>query len=147
MATEVTTNVTPSLHPDIIKNVDGYDDDTAGVLAQTEAAFKTAYDGLNSIYEARAAVFSDPRLNEAGALLKTDDFAGPVLDRITRAFDAETARLDAVHGVPPPVLQRGRGQPAPLPAVQGTEEGVQKATAPVKVTALRCAVWSSRAGA
>lgn len=93
MSDNIDTRVSPSLHPDVLTNIDGYDDEVAPLLAQTAEAFRTAYSGLQSVHDAREAAFSDPTLTESAALLKVDDYAGPVLDRITRAFDAETARL------------------------------------------------------
>jgi len=43
MADEIDTRVTPSFHPDTVRAIDEYDDDTASILAGTEAAFNEAY--------------------------------------------------------------------------------------------------------
>lgn len=94
MSDTIDTRITPSLHPRRVKEVDGYDDETALVLGQTETAFSEAYEGLRSIHDAKEAAMRDPRLNEAGALLKTDDYAEKVFGKITRAFDNELARLN-----------------------------------------------------
>jgi len=93
MSKDIDTRITPSLHPLRIKELDGYDDETALVLGQTEEAFTTAYEGLKSIWDAKDAAMRDPRLNEAGALLKTDAYADTVFNKITRTFDTELARL------------------------------------------------------
>ena len=38
----VDVRVSPGLHPDNVKQIDGYDDDTAPYLAPTMTAFSTA---------------------------------------------------------------------------------------------------------
>lgn len=90
----IDTRISPALHPENIKSIDGYSDDTALVLGLTEAAFTEAYEGIRSIHDAKAAAAKNPTLTEGAKLLQVDDFAGKKLDKITRAFDAELARLD-----------------------------------------------------
>ena len=93
MSEEIDARITPALHPGNVKALDGYDDETALVLGQTVDAFTAAYEGLKSIWAAKEAAMRDPRLNESGALLKTDAYADSVFNRITKTFDAEMARL------------------------------------------------------
>lgn len=94
MATEVSTKISPSLHPDNVREVDGFDDDTAPVLAQTVTAFDAAYQGVLAVHAAREAAKTNPTWNENQVIIETDKLASRHLDKITRTFDAELTRLD-----------------------------------------------------
>ncbi len=97
MSDNIDTRVTLSLHPDNVKKVEGYDDDTAHLLAPTLTAFSAAYEGLKQIHNARAAAGKNPTWNEASVLIQTQDFADKVLDKITRNFDG--VRTNLVKGI------------------------------------------------
>lgn len=94
MADQIFTQVSPALHKDNIAALDGYNDETAPLVADAAEALDAAYGYLGSIYDYRAAAFSDPTLTEPAALLKTDDFAMGKLPTITKKFDAAVARFD-----------------------------------------------------
>lgn len=94
MADNIDTRVTAGLHPDNVKAIDGYGDDTALVLEPTERAFDAAYRGISSVFAAREAARNDPTLNEAAQILKTDDLAGKVLNKLTREFDGVRVNLE-----------------------------------------------------
>lgn len=93
MADNVDIRVTMSLHPDVVREVEGFDDDTAVLLAPTITAFSEAYIGLGSIHTAREAAKKNPTLNEAAAVINTQDFADKVFARIARAMDSTRASL------------------------------------------------------
>lgn len=93
MSDNVSTLVTPSLHPDNVKEIDGYDEQTALVLGPTVTAFDTAYQAVIAVHHAREAARTNPTWNEAQQVIHTDDLARRKLDQVTRAFDAELSRL------------------------------------------------------
>ncbi|MFA5988760.1 MAG: hypothetical protein WC803_04040 [Sphingomonas sp.] len=65
MSDNVSTLVTPSLHPNNVKEIDGYDEQTALVLAPTVTAFDTAYQAVIAVSQAREAAKTNPTWNEA----------------------------------------------------------------------------------
>jgi hypothetical protein len=94
MSDNIDTRITPALHPDNVKQIDGYTEETALVLGSTETALSECYEGLRAIFAAKEAAARNPTLNEAAQLIQVDDFAQKRLNKITRSFDAELARLD-----------------------------------------------------
>jgi len=96
MSDEIDVRITPSLHPINVRELDGYDEETATILSSTEGAFGHAYQQLGKVYDAGEAVRSDPTLTEAAATLKTADYADKVLADVARRFDAAAANLSVV---------------------------------------------------
>src|SRR5688572_20260562 len=94
MADNIDTRVSAGLHPDNVKAIDGYDDETALVLEPTERAFDAAYKGISSVFAAREAARNDPTLNDAAQVLKTDDLATKVQTKLTREFDSVRVNLE-----------------------------------------------------
>jgi hypothetical protein len=94
MSSEVDTRVTPTLHPDNIKSVDGYDETTAPYLGPVETAFSEAYLGIGLVHTARDKARSNPTWNEAQQVIQTQDLADKVFARIARHFDGAKANLD-----------------------------------------------------
>jgi len=94
MSTEVDYRITPSLHPQNVKNIDGYEEgDIAAILAPTMTAFDTAYQAVGSVLEARAVAEKNPAWTEEARLMQVDAFARKKLDRVTRLFDSTRANL------------------------------------------------------
>lgn len=60
MSTEVSTQVTPELHPDNVKSIEGYDEVTRQVLGMTETAFDAAYKGVINVVNAREKAKTNP---------------------------------------------------------------------------------------
>lgn len=85
--------VTPSLHPDNIKNLKGYDEATAGYVTHALNAFSTAYEGINDIHNARDASKRNPAWTDANAIIMTDDYAGKRMKGITQSLDSATKNL------------------------------------------------------
>lgn len=96
MADEIDTRVTPSFHPDTVRAIDAYDDDTASVLAGTEAAFNEAYIAVGRVHDAREAGKTNPAWTEANALIETQNFADKLTGNLTKKFDSATANLTRV---------------------------------------------------
>lgn len=93
MSTETDPRITPSLHPDNITQIDGYDDVTAGVLAPTLTAFSEAYERLRTVHNAREKARTNPTWNDAMQVIQTQDLADKVMARVSRTFDATRANL------------------------------------------------------
>jgi len=96
MADEIDTRVTPSFHPDTVRAIDEYDDDTASILAGAEAALTEAYIGVGRVHDAREASKTNPAWNEAAALIETQNFADKLTGNLTKKFDSATANLARV---------------------------------------------------
>lgn len=94
MSDNIDIRVTPSLHPDTVKEIDGYDDETAAVLAPTMTAFSEAYEGLRKVHDAKAAADRNPTWNDAQKVVHTQDFADKVFLHIARAMDTTRANLE-----------------------------------------------------
>ncbi len=114
MADEIDTRVTPSFHPDTVRAIDEYDDDTASILAGAEAAFSEAYIGVGRVHDASAAGKTNPAWNEAAALIHTADFADKMFTTLAKRFDGATANLTRVIEGPErdlsqPIESRGVG--------------------------------------
>lgn len=94
MTDNIETKITPSLHPDNVKSIDGFDEQTAPYLAPTMTAFSTAYEGIRAVHEAREKAKTNPTWNDAQVIIHTDDFAQKHLTRITKSFDVTRLNLD-----------------------------------------------------
>jgi hypothetical protein len=94
LADTIDTRITSGLHPENVKAIDGYDDDTALVLEPTERAFAAAYEGVKSVWRAKDAVANDPTLTESARILKVDDMATKVQGKLTREFDSVRVNLE-----------------------------------------------------
>jgi len=106
--------VTPSFHPQTVRAIDEYDDDTASILAGTEAAFNEAYIGVGRVHDASAASKRNPAWNEAAALIETQNFADKVATGLLKRFDSATAGLNRViegleRDLSQPIESRGVG--------------------------------------
>jgi len=94
MADMVDTRVTPALHPNNVKEIEGYDDETAPVLAPTVTAFDEAYQGIAAVHTARDKAKTNPTWNEAQQILVTQEMADKVFARIAKAMDGTRANLE-----------------------------------------------------
>lgn len=94
MPTEIDARITPTLHPDNVASIDGFDEQTAPYLAPTMTAFSTAYEGIRAVHAAKAKAKENPTWNEAMQIIHTDDFAQKHLTRITKSFDVTRSNLD-----------------------------------------------------
>ncbi len=94
MTDNVDARITPSLHPDNVKSIDGFDEQTAPYLAPTMTAFSTAYEGVRAVLAAKEAAATNPTWNDAQRIIHTDDFAQKHLSRITKGFDVTRSNLE-----------------------------------------------------
>lgn len=93
MSDEVDSRVSPALHPLNVRQVDGYSEETAPLLAPTEAAFLQAYQACRDVHNAREMAAQNPAWTEGNQIIMTDALARKYLDRVTRAFDIARGRL------------------------------------------------------
>lgn len=96
MSDNIDTRVTPSFHPDTVRAIDAYDDDTASVLAGTEAAFNEAYIAVGRVHDAREAAKTNPTWNEAQQVIATQDLADKLTLNLAKRFDSATSNLTRV---------------------------------------------------
>lgn len=94
MTDNVDARITPSLHPENVKSIDGYDDQTAPYLAPTMTAFSTAYEGVRAVWSAKEAAAHNPTWNEAMQIIHTDDFAQKHFAKISKSFDVTRSNLE-----------------------------------------------------
>lgn len=97
MADEIDIRVSLDLDPEAaMLTIADYDDDTASYVGPAKAAFTEAFTSLRAIHDAKAAVVDDPTLNEAGQLLKVDDFAQKrMLAKVYPLWDTASSTLNA----------------------------------------------------
>lgn len=94
MSDGIDTRVTPALHPDNEKQVEGYDEQTAPYVSLAETAFSEAYIGIGQVHSAREKARTNPTWSEASQIIQTQDFADKVFSRIARHMDGAKASLD-----------------------------------------------------
>lgn len=94
---DVETRVSIGLDPEAaILTIADYDDDTASYVDPAKSAFTEAFSALRAIHDAKAAVAEDPTLNEAGQLLKVDDYAQKrMITKVYPLWDTASATLNA----------------------------------------------------
>lgn len=99
----VTSNVTLSLHPSNIENIEGYNEDTRLYVSHVVTAFSAAYMGIDDIHKARAKAATNPSWTEAQQLLNVAKFAELHQEKITRKFDQVrktlTTQIDAIESM------------------------------------------------
>ncbi|MFN9525753.1 MAG: hypothetical protein ACK561_25645 [Pseudomonadaceae bacterium] len=94
MTDNIDPRITPTLHPDNVKNIEGYDEQTAPYLGPTMTAFSTAYEGVRAVWSAREAAALNPTWNEAMQIIHTDDFAQKHFNKICKSFDVTRSNLE-----------------------------------------------------
>jgi hypothetical protein len=97
MADEIDTRVSLDLDPEAaMLTINDYDDDTASYVGPAKSAFTEAFTSLRAIHDAKAAVAEDPTLNEAGQLLKVDDYArNRMIAKVYPLWDTASSTLNA----------------------------------------------------
>ena len=94
MPTEVTPHVTPSLHPDNLAQLDGYDDPVArAYIGQAETALSSAYLSISAIHTARETAKKNTALTPEAILMRTADYAEKQRDKVLKGLDSATAAL------------------------------------------------------
>ncbi|MCG2841367.1 hypothetical protein L6Q21_10280 [Sandaracinobacter sp. RS1-74] len=96
MSDNIDHRVSGSLHPDIVNNVEGYDEETSSILAGVRAAFAEAYRHFGQLHDAAQAAKEDPTLTEAAQLLQTADFGSKVIAVVAPKFDSARKNLESV---------------------------------------------------
>jgi hypothetical protein len=94
MSDNIDIRVTPALHPDNVKEIEGYDSETEAILAPTVTAFDEAYRGIAKVHDARDKAKTNPTWNEAQQIIATDDLAQKEFGRIAKGFDSVRGNLE-----------------------------------------------------
>ncbi|GLT01593.1 hypothetical protein GCM10007897_29870 [Sphingobium jiangsuense] len=93
----VSTQVTPALHPEVVRALPDYDLQTEAILAPTVTAFDEAYQAVLAVVAARKAARSNPSWTEGHQIIETDNLARRMTEQATRTFDA--VRNNLVKGI------------------------------------------------
>jgi hypothetical protein len=94
MPEDLNTRVSLSLHPLCVTKIEGYSEATKHYTAGVERVLHEAYSGVSSVFAAMDAAKKDPTLNEAGRILKVDDMAQRVFQKVAKQFDSERSNLE-----------------------------------------------------
>lgn len=94
MSENIDVRVSASLHPENVKQIEGYDSETEAVLAPTMTAFSEAYEGIRAVHNAREKAKTNPTWNEAAQILATDDLAQKVFARVAKVMDSTRVNLE-----------------------------------------------------
>ena len=97
MPDQIDSRVSPALHPTNVTQIDGYDDETAGVLQPTMTAFSEAYQRIGAVWDGRAKAENNPTWNENQVIIETDQFAQKQMAVIAKGFD--TTRVNLLKGI------------------------------------------------
>ena len=89
----IDVRVSPSLHPQNVRALAVYSDDTKPLLTQVEEAFDVAYGVVSKIHDARAAAETDATLNDNAKIILVANFADKMMDTATSAFDRANASV------------------------------------------------------
>lgn len=89
----VSTNVSPSLHPNNITALEGYNDSTSKYLAPVVTAFDEAYQSIQAVHEAREKADKNPAWTDASKVLQTANLAEKYQGRVCRKFDDAWSNL------------------------------------------------------
>ena len=93
MPLNLDTRVTPSLHPDSVKSLEGFEDISGYGLDQTVAAFTTAYQGLSDMWAARDVVSQNSSWTEDRRIVELSKHADKKFEAIAKAFDVARDNL------------------------------------------------------
>lgn len=88
MPSNIDSRVSPSLHPENVNQIDGYDEVTAPYLAPTATAFSTAYIGVSAVWDAREAADKNPGWNESQRIVQVSKCAEKKFAQIAKSFDS-----------------------------------------------------------
>ena len=93
MPEQVDTRVTPALHPETVKAVEGYTADTAPYVADAVSAFNDAYVTIGKIHDATAHAKDNPAWTDENRILIVGKEANKQQERLCRKFDVANATL------------------------------------------------------
>lgn len=90
---EIQVAVSPGLHPENIRALEGFDNETEPYVRPAIEAMSTLYQGLADIHAARKAARENPTLNEAAQVIAVADYADKVRARAAKKVDAAVDTL------------------------------------------------------
>ena len=107
---KVNSQVTPSLHPQRIVAIKGYDDSTAGYVDHAKDALSKTYSALASIHAARVQVSKNTAWPKDKQLLEVANFAEKNMDSILAQFDKTRKSLETAIEFTTGELAKGLNQ-------------------------------------
>jgi len=94
MPTEIDARITPSLHSENVKQLDGYSDDSVPYLGPVMEALDDAYLTLGKLHDARHLASKNQAWTPEQAVLAVSDTAGRQQQRLLSKFDKLSKTLD-----------------------------------------------------
>lgn len=91
---DVSTRVTPALHPKNVETIEGLDDTTRPYIAPVATVMDEAYQAIDAIYTAREAAAKNQAWTEAQQLLQVAQFAEKHQQRVLKQVDSVMQNLD-----------------------------------------------------
>ena len=93
MPEQVNPHVTPSLHPETLTALDGYNEDSVKFIGDAWSAFNDAYVTIGNIHNATEAGRKDLTQTEEHRVLIVGREAAKQQERLLRRFDVATANI------------------------------------------------------
>lgn len=93
MSTGIDTRISPALHEATVRELDGYDEETAQYVAPVAEAFSDAYITLGKLHDAREAASKNQAWTEAQQVLLVVKEADKQQARLCKKFDSIHASL------------------------------------------------------
>ncbi len=84
----INTAISPTLHPDNIKAIEGYDEETAQYVAPVMTAFDEVYQSLEAVHNARMKANANPAWTEANKILQVAQLAEKYEERSRKRLES-----------------------------------------------------------
>lgn len=94
MPTPVDIRITPSLHSETLRELDGFDDTTLPYIAPAFEALDDAYQTLGKLHTGRDAAAKNQAWTPEQAVLAVSDAAGKQQQRLLKKFDGLVSTMD-----------------------------------------------------
>ena len=95
MSEQVSSRVSPSLHPETVRAIEGFNEATAPFVADVVSAFTDAYATIEKVHEAADAAKRNPAWNEEQRILIVGKEAQKQQDRLLKRMDSASRCLAA----------------------------------------------------
>lgn len=94
MPTDIDSRVTPTLHAETLKALDGFDDSTMPYIAPAIEALDDAYQTLSKLHDGRDAAKKNRAWTEGQQVLAVSETANRHQQRLLKKFDGLVATMD-----------------------------------------------------
>lgn len=94
MPTEIDSRVTPTLHAETLKALDGFDDSTMPYIAPAIEALDDAYQTIGKLHDGRDAAKKNQAWTEGQQVLAVSETANRHQQRLLKKFDGLVSTMD-----------------------------------------------------